>query len=79
MGSDCITLNDTVISHSPVYSFNLHTHMFLDLLFLTWKHDGCFIPQLGQLLQSSKTPDLISGDKDEDEFLIFAYFLLTCI
>ena len=35
------------------------------LLFLTWKHDDCFIPQLGQHLQSSKTPDLKPEDKDE--------------
>ena len=33
------------------------------LLFLIWKHDDRFIPQLGQHLQSSKTPDL----KPEDE------------
>ena len=63
-----ITLKDSVISHSPVHSFNLHTDVFrLLLFFLTWKHDGCFIPQLGQLLQSSTTPDLISEDEDEDE------------
>ena len=35
------------------------------LLFLTWKHDDCFIPQLGQHLQSSKTPDLKLEDEDE--------------
>ena len=37
------------------------------LLFLTWKHDGCFIPQfIGQHLQSSKTPaDLKREDEDE--------------
>ena len=29
------------------------------LLLLTWKNDGCFITQLGQLLQSSKTPELV--------------------
>ena len=34
------------------------------LLFLTGKHDSCFIPQLGQHLQSSKTPDLKPEDKD---------------
>ena len=33
------------------------------LLFLTWKHDDCFIPQLGQHLQSSKTPDLKPKDE----------------
>ena len=60
-----IALKDSVISHSPVHSFNLHTDVFLLLLFLTWKHDGFFIPQLGQLLQSSKTPDLISEDEDD--------------
>ena len=36
------------------------------LLFLTWKHDDCFIPQLDQQLQSSKTPDL--KPEDEDSF-----------
>ena len=34
------------------------------LLFLTWKHDDCFIPHLGQHLQSSKTPDLKPEDVD---------------
>ena len=35
------------------------------LLFLIWKHDDCFIPQLGQHLQSSKTPDLKPEDEDD--------------
>ena len=35
------------------------------LLFLTWKHDDCFIPQLGHYLQSSKTPDLKPEDEDD--------------
>ena len=62
-----ITLKDSVISHSPVHSFNLHTDVFRLLLFYTWKYDGSFIPQLGQLLQSCKTPDLISEDEDAYE------------
>ena len=37
------------------------------LLFLTWKHDDCFIPQLGQHLQSSKTPDLKPEDEDDED------------
>ena len=35
------------------------------LLFLTWKHDDCYISQLGQHLQSSKTPDLKPDDEDD--------------
>ena len=35
------------------------------LLFLTWKHDDCFIPQLGQHLESSKTPSLKPEDKED--------------
>ena len=35
------------------------------LLFLTWKHDGCFNPHLGQHLQSSRTPDIKPEDEDE--------------
>ena len=34
-------------------------------------YDGCFIPQLGQHLQSSKTLDLIS--EDEDEYFSFRF------
>ena len=35
-------------------------------MLLAWKHDDCFIPQLGQHLQSSKSPDLKAEDEDED-------------
>ena len=47
------------------YFLPTHTDAFRLLLFLTWKHDGCFIPHVGQLLQSSKTTDLTSEDEDE--------------
>ena len=42
-------------------------------LILIWKHDGCFIPQLGQLLQSKSTPDLIRQDEDESDIIKRAF------
>ena len=39
------------------------------LLFLTWKHDDCFISKLGQHLQFSKTPDLKLKDEDNTVLL----------
>ena len=42
-------------------------------LFLIWKHDGCFIPQLGQLLQSRNTPDLIPEDENDSDFIKRAF------
>ena len=38
------------------------------LLFLTWKHDDCYIPRLGQHLQSSKTPDLKREDEKQHKY-----------
>ena len=40
------------------------------LLLLTMKHDGCFIPLLGQHLQARKTPNLRPEDEDETFFII---------
>ena len=49
-------------------------HVCVRACVLTTIHDGYFIPQLGQLLQSSKTPDLLSEDEDDS----YRYSLNTC-